>query len=120
VIAAIVVTLPFLSGPVALPVLARLVHKDISLLPCPGWSLPGRMTAALARALPGRDIHVVADAYGGARSCAVCPLQRLQRRAPGWIFRNVLQSYIVSAQLSYNVTLNSVTLERRAGVAQEL
>ncbi len=32
-IAAIVVTLPFLSGPVALPVLARLVHKDIKPAP---------------------------------------------------------------------------------------
>jgi hypothetical protein len=48
VIAAIVVTLPFCSRPVALPVLAR------------------QMTAALARALPGCDIHVVADAaYAG-------------------------------------------------------
>jgi hypothetical protein len=64
VIAAIVVTLPFLARPVALPVLAKLVVKgttSASRL----W-LARRMTALLADALPGRDIHVVADAaYAG-------------------------------------------------------
>ena len=66
VIAAIVVTLPFCSRPVALPVLARLVHKDITPAPASRLVLARQMTAALARALPGRDIHVVADAaYAG-------------------------------------------------------
>ena len=66
VIAAIVVTLPFLSRPVALPVLARLVRKDIKPAPASGLVLARQMTAALAGALPGRDIHVVADAaYAG-------------------------------------------------------
>ena len=62
VIAAIVVTLPFLSRPVALPVLARLVHKDIKPAPASRLVLARQMTAALARALAGRDIRVVADA----------------------------------------------------------
>ena len=66
VIAAIVVTLPFLSRPVALPVLARLVHKDIKPAPASRLVLARQMTCALAAALPGRDIHVVADAaYAG-------------------------------------------------------
>ena len=66
VICAIVVRLPFLSRPVALPVLARLVHKDIKPAPASRLVLARQMTAALARALPGRDIHVVADAaYAG-------------------------------------------------------
>jgi hypothetical protein len=66
VIAAIVVTLPFRSRPVALPALARLVHKDIKPAPASRLVLARQMTAALAAALPGRDIHVVADAaYAG-------------------------------------------------------
>ena len=66
VIAAIVVTLPFLSRPVALPVLARLVHKDIKPAPASRLVLARQMTAALAAALLGRQIHVVADAaYAG-------------------------------------------------------
>ncbi|MGH8921316.1 MAG: IS701 family transposase, partial [Actinomycetes bacterium] len=64
VIAAIVVDLPFCSRPVALPVLAKLVVKgttSASRL----W-LAHRMARALASALPGRAIHVVADAaYAG-------------------------------------------------------
>ncbi len=64
VVAAIVVTLPFLARPVALPVLAKLVVKgtnSASRL----W-LARRMTAMLADALPGRDIHAVGDAaYAG-------------------------------------------------------
>ena len=64
VVAAIVVTLPFLARPVALPVLAKLVVKgttSASRL----W-LARRMTGMLADALPGRDIHAVADAaYAG-------------------------------------------------------
>ena len=50
VIAAIVVTLPFLSRPVALPVAARLVHKDIKPAPASRLVLARQMTAALARA----------------------------------------------------------------------
>ena len=66
VIAAIVVTLPFLSRPVALPVAARLVHKDITPAGASRLVLARQMTAALARALAGRHIHVVADAaYAG-------------------------------------------------------
>jgi hypothetical protein len=64
VIAGIVVTLPFCSRPVCLPVMFRLVIKgtnSASRL----W-LARRMTEALASALPGRAIRVVADAaYAG-------------------------------------------------------
>jgi hypothetical protein len=60
----IVVTLPFCSRPVCLPVMFRLVIKgtnSASRL----W-LARRMTEALAGALPGRTICVVADAaYAG-------------------------------------------------------
>jgi hypothetical protein len=66
VIAAIVVRLPFLTRPVALPVLARLVHKDIKPAPASRLMMARQMTAALAAALPGRRIHVAADAaYAG-------------------------------------------------------
>ena len=64
VIAAVVVRLPALRRPVAVPVLAKLVIKDT----CSAsrlW-LARRMTQILAEALPGRRIHVVADsAYAG-------------------------------------------------------
>jgi hypothetical protein len=64
VIAAIVVRLPMVSRPVAVPVLAKLVitnTNSASRL----W-LARRMTELLAGALPGRHIHVVADsAYAG-------------------------------------------------------
>ena len=64
VIAAIVVKLPMVKRPVALPVLAKLVIKgtdSASRL----W-LTCRMAQVLAGALPGRRIHVVADAaYAG-------------------------------------------------------
>ena len=64
VIAAIVVKLPMVKRPVALPVLAKLVIKgtnSASRL----W-LACRMAQMLAGALPGRRIHVVADAaYAG-------------------------------------------------------
>ena len=63
-IAAIVVKLPMVKRPVALPVLAKLVIKgtnSASRL----W-LACRMAQMLAGALPGRRIHVVADAaYAG-------------------------------------------------------
>src|SRR5512135_1742132 len=64
VIAAIVVKLPMISRPVAVPVLAKLVIKgtnSASRL----W-LARRMAGAISGALPGRDIHVTGDAaYAG-------------------------------------------------------
>src|SRR6266581_6396443 len=64
VVAAIVVRLPMISRPVAIPVLAKLVIKDTNSA-SRLW-LARRMTEMLAGALPGRDIHVVADsAYAG-------------------------------------------------------
>jgi hypothetical protein len=64
VIAAVVVKLPALSRPVAIPVLAKLVIKDTSSA-SRLW-LACRMAQMLAGALPGRAIHVVADsAYAG-------------------------------------------------------
>lgn len=63
VIAAIVVALPFLDRPLALPVGFALVHKgtDDSRL-----TLARRLVEALAAALPGQAIEVVADcAYAG-------------------------------------------------------
>jgi hypothetical protein len=59
VIAAIVVRLPAVRRPVAIPVLAKLVIKDTSSA-SRLW-LARRMTEMLAGALPGRDIRVVAD-----------------------------------------------------------
>ena len=72
VIAGIVVTLPALSRPVCLPVLARLVVKGTnskSRL----W-LARRMTEDLAEALPGRTICVTGDA-----ACAGKELRALDR-----------------------------------------
>ena len=64
VIAAVVVRLPILSRPVAIPVLAKLVIKGTSSA-SRLW-LARRMAEAIAAVLPGRDIHVVADAaYAG-------------------------------------------------------
>jgi hypothetical protein len=64
VVAAIVVRLPVMHRPVAVPVLAKLVIKDTqsaSRL----W-LARRMAEAIAGTLPGQDIHLVADsAYAG-------------------------------------------------------
>ena len=64
VILAIVVRLGFLDRPVALPVgfaLVRKNSKDLSRL-----ALARRLVEALADALPGRTVHVVADsAYAG-------------------------------------------------------
>jgi DDE superfamily endonuclease len=63
VVAGIVVTLPFLDRPVCLPVLARLWRPkgtSKAVLAC-------QMVAAIAERLPGRTVHVVADAhYAGA------------------------------------------------------
>ena len=64
VIAAVVVRLPAVRRPVAIPVLAKLVIKDTSSA-SRLW-LARRMTQMLAEALPGRAIRVVADsAYAG-------------------------------------------------------
>ena len=64
VIAAIVVKLPMISRPVALPVLAKLVIKDTNSA-SRLW-LARRMAGMLAGALAGRRIRVVADAaYAG-------------------------------------------------------
>jgi len=64
VIAAVIVKLPAVRRPVAVPVLAKLVIKNThsaSRL----W-LARRMAQMIAEALPGRHIHVVADsAYAG-------------------------------------------------------
>jgi DDE superfamily endonuclease len=65
VVLAIVVSLPFCTRPFALPVMAKLVVKGTSSA-SRLW-LARRMTASLADALPGRDLHAVADsAYAGA------------------------------------------------------
>jgi hypothetical protein len=65
VIAGIVVTLPMLSRPVCLPVAARLVRKK-TVAASRLW-LAVQIVTALAKALPERRIHVVADAaYAGA------------------------------------------------------
>ncbi len=64
VIAAVVVRLPAVRRPVAIPVLAKLVIKNTNSA-SRLW-LARRMAQILAEALPGRDIHVVADsAYAG-------------------------------------------------------
>jgi hypothetical protein len=64
VVAAVVVRLPMISRPVAIPVLAKLVIKDTNSA-SRLW-LARRMTESLAGALPGRRIRVVADsAYAG-------------------------------------------------------
>ena len=64
VVAAVIVRLPALSRPAAIPVLAKLVIKDTSSA-SRLW-LARRMAAAIAGALAGRRIHVAADsAYAG-------------------------------------------------------
>ena len=73
VIAAIVVRLPFCSRPVALPVLARLVHKDLKPAPASRLVLARQMASALTAAMPGRDIHVVADAAYAGKELARLP-----------------------------------------------
>ena len=66
VIAAIVVKLPMIIRPVAIPVLAKLVIKGTSSA-SRLW-LARRMAVMLAGALPGRDIHVTGDAaYAGGQ-----------------------------------------------------
>ena len=66
VIAAVVVKLPALRRPAAIPVLAKLVIKNTSSA-SRLW-LARRMAEQIAAALPGRRIHVVADsAYAGGK-----------------------------------------------------
>jgi len=73
VVAAVVVKLPAVSRPAAIPVLAKLVIKDTSSA-SRLW-LARRMAQMLAEALPSRAIHVVADsAYAGRE------LKKLPRR----------------------------------------
>jgi len=84
VIAAIVVALPFLDRPLALPVGFALVHKgtDDSRL-----TLARRLVERLAAALPDRAIHVVADSAYAGRTLRTLPAcitwtTRLHRLAP--------------------------------------
>ncbi len=66
VIAAVIVSLPFMTRPVALPVMARLIRKDLKPALASRLTQARQMMSELARALPGRTIHVVADsAYAG-------------------------------------------------------
>lgn len=70
VIAAIVVTLPFLHRPLALPVAFALVHKgtgDSRL------TLARRLVERLATTLPGRRIEVVADSAYAGRTLRALP-----------------------------------------------
>ena len=73
VIAAVIVRLPFRSRPVALPALARLVHKDLKPAPASRLILARQMATALAAALPGRLIRVVADAAYAGKELARLP-----------------------------------------------
>ena len=80
VIAAIVVKLPMISRPVAVPVLAKLVIKDTSSA-SRLW-LARRMAVMLAGALPGRDIHVTGDAaYAGGELKKLPPRHHLDHPA---------------------------------------
>jgi hypothetical protein len=62
VVAAIVVQLPFLDRPVALPVMMRLWHRGSA----PKTVLARRLVHLVANAAPGRLLHMVAD---GAYAC---------------------------------------------------
>lgn len=53
--------------------LARLVHMDIKPAPASRLVLARQMTAALAAALPGHDLHVVADAAYAGKELARLP-----------------------------------------------
>jgi hypothetical protein len=65
VVAGLVVTLPFLTRPVCLPVLAKLVVKSTTTSSSRLY-LAAVMIRTLAEALPGRSIHGVGDAaYSG-------------------------------------------------------
>jgi hypothetical protein len=84
VILAVIVRLPVMSRPVAVPVMAKLVIKDSNSRSCL-W-LARRMAERLAAALPGRAVRVVADsAYAGgelkALPAAVTWTTRLRKHA---------------------------------------
>ena len=84
VILAVIVRLPVMSRPVAVPVMAKLVIKD-SNSRSRLW-LARRMAERLAAALPGRAVRVVADsAYAGgelkALPAAVTWTTRLRKDA---------------------------------------
>lgn len=69
-IVGIVVRLPMLDRPVCLPVTARLVRTDTTAASRP-W-LARQAVDSLATALPGRRLHVVADAaYAGRQPCGL-------------------------------------------------
>jgi hypothetical protein len=68
VVVAIVVTLPWLSRPVALPVLAALAVKGGPSKP----DLARELVDLLAEHFPSREIHIVADAaYGCGAFCGL-------------------------------------------------
>lgn len=69
VTAGIIVTLPCLSRPVCLPVLARLWHKDGPSKPALGRQL----AQVLAAALPDRQVDVVADSHYSTREFRQMP-----------------------------------------------
>ncbi len=73
VVAAVVVRLPAVRRSVAIPVLAKLVIKDTSSA-SRLW-LARRMAAAVADALPGRHVHVVADSAYAGRELGKLPPQ---------------------------------------------
>jgi hypothetical protein len=73
VIAGILVHLPFLSRPVCLPVLARLVIKNTTSA-SRLW-LASQLVGLLARAFPGRQIHAVADSAFAGRELRGLPAQ---------------------------------------------
>jgi SRSO17 transposase len=66
VVLAVIVTLPFLSRPVALPVLAALAVKGGASKP----DLARDLLDAIAEQFPDRDIHLVADAAYGCNAFA--------------------------------------------------
>jgi hypothetical protein len=72
VAAAVLVRLPMVRRPVAIPVLAKLVIKD-TMSASRLW-LARRMAEQIAAALPGRRIHVVAD--------SVCAGEELKKLPP--------------------------------------
>jgi hypothetical protein len=78
VVAAVVVRLPMVNRPVAVPVLAKVVIKDTNSA-SRLW-LARRMAQMIAATLPGRRIHVVADAaYAGKELKKLPPVRRRRR-----------------------------------------
>jgi len=71
VVVGIIVTLPFMTRPVCLPVMAKLVVKRTTS--ASRLRLAARAARQLAEALPGRTIHVVADAAYAGKELAGLP-----------------------------------------------